>query len=53
MKLFFLSVCCLFLISCQQYTDEVNFKLPEIPYSVSGEAATKKEFTFPPVPYAN
>lgn len=53
MKLFFLSVCCLFLISCQRYTGEANFQLPEIPYSVSGEAVTKKEFIFPPVPYAN
>jgi hypothetical protein len=40
------------LSACQKYSGEVQFKLPEVPYATSGEAAKKKEFTFPSVPYA-
>jgi hypothetical protein len=61
MKKYLLSfITSLIIVSCA-HKDEVNFKLPEIPYATAGAtpgtgAATptvkKKEFTFPSVPYA-
>jgi hypothetical protein len=43
----------LILVSCTHKEDEVQFKLPEVPYATAGEAVvTKKEFVFPTVPYA-
>lgn len=40
------------ITSCAQ-KQEVGFKLPTVPYAVSGEAVvSKKEFSFPIVPYA-
>lgn len=42
----------LIIVSCE-HKEEVQFKLPNVPYATSGEAVVKKkEFTFPTVPYA-
>lgn len=42
----------LILVSCT-HKEEVQFKLPDVPYATSSEAVvTKKEFVFPTVPYA-
>jgi hypothetical protein len=42
----------LIIVSCT-HKEEVQFKLPDVPYATSGEAVvSKKEFKFPTVPYA-
>lgn len=61
MKKYLLSFIASFIIASCAHKDEVNFKLPEIPYATAGEttaantdtpAVKKKEFAFPTVPYA-
>jgi hypothetical protein len=43
----------LILVSCSHKQESVQFKLPEVMPSTSGEAVVKKkEFVFPTVPYA-
>ena len=53
-------LCAIFIASCAS-KEEVNFKLPIVPYATAGEVignkkeatVNKKEFVFPTVPYAN
>lgn len=53
-------LCAIFIAACSS-KEEVNFKLPDVPYATAGEAISdkkepavnKKEFVFPTVPYAN
>jgi predicted transcriptional regulator len=53
MKNYTLALLLAFVVSSCTHKQEVQFKLPDVPYAVSGEAVvSKKEFTFPTVPYA-
>jgi hypothetical protein len=61
MKKYLLSFISLLIIVSCAHKDEVNFKLPEIPYATAGATTVtntdtpvvkKKEFAFPTVPYA-
>jgi len=53
MKKYIISLLCLFTVASCVQREEVKFKLPNVPYAVSGKAAASKhEFTFPVVPYA-
>ena len=53
MKKYFVALVYSILIVSCKHKEEVQFKLPDVPYATSSEAVVKKkEFVFPTVPYA-